>query len=173
MVGSQAFPRGTDELRQWPSIQHLLAVVEGSRHWQAAVIVGSVATGQADAISDVDVFILIETGTFPDAWERRHELHGDSVVACWDTGADRMAFGGHKWLTWDLTYMDCAVAEPETVDLAGPFLLAAGPQDLIDRVESHPVAQKRERTWVTGEPKPIAVAYADLKAAVRATIRSA
>ncbi len=40
-----------------------------------------------------------------------------------------MAFGGHKWLTWDLTYMDCAVAEPETVDLADPFLLAAGRQD--------------------------------------------
>ncbi len=83
------------------SIERLLRAVEGSHHWQAAVIVGSLATGHADAVSDVDVFILVEAGAFQMAWEHRHELHGDSIVTCWDTGVERVAYAGHKWLTWD------------------------------------------------------------------------
>jgi hypothetical protein len=124
LVNAQSFPAGTDELRQWPSIERLLQEVDSSPHWQAAVIVGSLATGHGDAMSDVDVFVLVDTGAFRVAWEHRHELHGDSIVTCWDTGADRVAYAGHKWLTWDLIYMDCAVAEPAAVRLAGPYVLA-------------------------------------------------
>ena len=69
LVNAQSFPEGTDELRQWPSIERLLEAVERSPHWQAAVIVGSLATGHADAMSDVDVFILVETGAFQIAWD--------------------------------------------------------------------------------------------------------
>lgn len=114
---------------------------------------------------------FVETGEFRPAWEHRHELHGDSIVACWDTGADRVACAGHKWLTWDLTYMDCAVAEPAAVRLVGPFVLAAGHQDLLAKVDKHPVTEKQERAWRAEGPKPIAVAYADLKEAVRSTLQ--
>ena len=167
MVSQESFPGGTYQLRQWPSIERLLDAVEGSPHWRAAVIVGSVATGQADAMSDVDVFILVETGAFPVAWGRRHELHDDAVVACWDTGGNGVSRAGHKWLTWDLTYMDCAVAEPEAVRLAGPFVFAAGRRAFLSRLEADPVPQQQERAWKSGGPKPVAVAYAELKDAVR------
>lgn len=171
-VSTDSFPAGTDRLRQWPSVQRLLASVDGSRHWETAVIVGSLASGQADAMSDVDVFILVETGAFAGAWEHRHELHGGSVVACWDTGVDGVASAGHKWLTCDLVYFDCKVAEPEEVTLAEPFVVAVGREELLARIETEPLPQKRERTWRCDGPKPVAVAYAELKDAVRSLLRS-
>lgn len=171
-MSTHSLPAGTDQLRQWPSLQRLLASVDGSRHWQTAVIVGSLASGQADAMSDVDVFILVESGAFAGTWEHRHELHGRSVVACWDTGVDRVASGGHKWLTCDLVYFDCKVAEPEAVTLAGPFVVAVGRENLLAGIERRPLPQKRERTWRSDGPKPVAVAYAELKDAVRSLLRS-
>ena len=166
------FPTGTDRLRQCRSIGRLLSSVEASIHWGTVLVVGSFATGEADAMSDVDAFILVDTGTFPVAWDLRHDLHGESVVACWDTGLGEPGFGGHKWLTTDLTYFDCAIAEPQTVKLAGPFLPAAGREDLVAGITPDPVPRKQDPVWRI-EPKPIAVAYAELKLAVRASTRPA
>jgi len=121
-------------------------------------------------MSDVDAFVLVDTGTFPVGWNHRHDLHDESVVACWDTGLGE-AFGGHKWLTSDLTYFDCAVAEPEAVTLRGPFVVAAGREDLVTRVHADPVPRQDAPVWRIEGPKPIAVAYAELKLAVRASTR--
>ncbi len=166
------FPTGTEQLRQWQTIDLLLSSVEMSIHWATVLVVGSFATGQADAMSDVDAFILVDTGTFPMAWNHRHELHGQSVIACWDTGLGEPGFGGHKWLTTDLVYFDCAIAEPQTVKLAGPSLVAAGREDLFAGIASEPVPSKPDPVWSI-EPKPIPVAYAELKLAVRALTRPA
>lgn len=169
-LSSRAFPTGTDQLRQWRSICRLVESVEASTRWAALLVVGSFATGQADAMSDVDAFILVEPGTFSGGWDHRHELHGESIVACWDTSLGGAAFGGHKWLTSDLTYFDCAVAEPQAVKVTGPFLLAAGQEELAARVEVDPGSGKQDPVWPIEGTKPIPVAYAELKLAVRASL---
>jgi Nucleotidyltransferase domain len=51
---------------------------------EAVVLIGSLASNTADAMSDVDAIVILAEASFADGHQQRHALHAASVPACWD-----------------------------------------------------------------------------------------
>ena len=66
---------------------------------EAVVLIGSLASGRADAVSDVDAIVIARDASFAAVYRQRHNLHGASVLACWDQRTDPGAdVAAHKWI---------------------------------------------------------------------------
>jgi predicted nucleotidyltransferase len=60
-----------------------LAEAAANSPFLGVVLLGSLARGEADGLSDVDFIVFAAEGDFGEAWEQRHRLH-PADVACWD-----------------------------------------------------------------------------------------
>jgi predicted nucleotidyltransferase len=49
------------------------------------VLVASLAGGHGDALSDIDLLILVADESFDPVWSRRHQVYGPGAVVCWHT----------------------------------------------------------------------------------------
>jgi hypothetical protein len=114
-----------EQLRQWPHIRQL---AEALAHppFLGLVLLGSLARGASDSVSDVDFIVFATEGRFGDAWEQRHSLHPENA-ACWDyeRPPDRDA-AGHRWLTNDLVLFDGLIATPSGTRVADPLHVLVG-----------------------------------------------
>lgn len=145
-----------------------------------ALLLGSLANGTGDELSDIDVLIVVREGWFEAAWSARSGLEGGEALVAWDDAdPTRAEIGGHKWLTRDLVLVECLLATPTSgVRLAEPFSLLAGDASLpgllerrapIPRDELEDFAQTRADL---GRAHPVETAYGRLASAVRASSRA-
>lgn len=123
--------------RQWPVIESLAARAAGIEEVAGLILLGSFATGEPDALSDVDVVVVACSGSFQDVWDQRHRLSAGALV-CWDITWDprpKLGCQGHNWLTRELVKVDCTIADPNSrgKELAEPIVVLTGPASIADR----------------------------------------
>jgi predicted nucleotidyltransferase len=162
-------------MRQWAVVHDLVARIEARPElFEGAILMGSLAVGGGDDLSDVDVVAVVREGRFADAWAARAEL-SESALYAWDhvEGDDREV-KGHKWLTRDLVKVECLVATPSSgMRLAEPVAVVAGDPSLpdrfrrsgpIDRDELEAYARRQGELGIVHE---VEVRYGELKAVLR------
>jgi hypothetical protein len=132
--------------RQWPVIEHLRTRIEAMDELLGAVLIGSFATGTADSLSDIDLFVVVKDGRFEEAWSRRRELGYEDDIFAWDVREATVAeVGAHKFITKDLVFAECLIATPASAaSLADPCRVLAGPADLPGRVRRRPPIERAE-----------------------------
>lgn len=132
-----------------------------------AILVGSLVAGAADACSDIDLIVCTADGLFATAWERRHAVHDDSSLACWDQGPDAGSeVAVHRWVTADMVLVEALFASPVSgVRLAKPWRVIAGDARVTDRLLPRPPIDRAE--FSRDAAHPVDIAFDDLKHALR------
>ncbi len=158
-------------LRQWPRVLEL-ADAAASAPFVGLTLLGSLARGEGDDVSDVDFIVFAADEAFASAWDERHRLHPRDAV-CWDyprpPGPRDVA--GHRWLTADFVLFDGLIATPSGTRVAEPFHLLVGDEALERQL------RKRESIDVEGaaaaeiELHEIERLFGQLKLAIRARRR--
>jgi hypothetical protein len=101
--------------------------------WPAPV--GFVRARQCDWLSDVDFIVVVESGRFEEAWDRRHDLHGERDI-CWDyPRPGRREVAAHRWLTRDFVLFDGLIATIAGTRIADPLVVLVGEPNLADRMD--------------------------------------
>jgi predicted nucleotidyltransferase len=157
-------------------VERLAARVEASPVLDALLLLGSLARGEGDAVSDVDAIVVVMEGRFDAAWATREELEGGEAIVAWDDlERGRPEIAGHKWLTRDLVLVECLLATPSSgVRLADPFRVVAGDSSVPERMTRRPPFDRLELDAYVADREAegydlheIEQAYAALTRAVR------
>jgi Nucleotidyltransferase domain len=152
-------------------LQRLLDRAGGHPAIHAAILVGSLAAGTADPLSDIDLLLVTADGAFGSAWRDRHQLHMAGAVVCWDQvspGAQDVA--AHRWVGDDGILVEALMFGPGSgVRIAEPALVVAGAADALSRLPRRPPIDRAE---MTGASHPIEAAYDSFKALCRDTARA-
>jgi predicted nucleotidyltransferase len=163
-------------LRQESELERLRRRIAAEDALEGALLLGSFATRSADALSDVDVLVVVADGRFGEAWAGRSRLEGDVALIAWDDlDPEHAEIGGHKWLTRDLVLVECLLGTPSSgVRLAEPYTILVGDASLPNRLERRPAFSRDElRDYASaradaGRLNEIEAAYGRLVDAVRA-----
>jgi hypothetical protein len=142
-------------------------VVKTFPHFAGLILVGSMASGRADPLSDIDLIVVAQGGRFDPLWQRREKLHVTGALGCWDRqDAQFPQAGMHAWLTQDLVLVEALITTPGSgVRIADPAVVLAGSMDLLTKFPRRPPVLRSEMQ--STEDHPIDAAYAALKGAVR------
>jgi hypothetical protein len=123
------------QLRQWPRIVDLAEHVSTSPLLAGLLLLGSFARGNADWLSDVDFIVVVESGRFEEAWDRRRDLHAEGDI-CWDyPRPDGREVAAHRWLTSDFVLFDGLIATTAGTRIADPLVVLVGEPNLADRMD--------------------------------------
>ncbi len=154
----------TRQLRQLALITERLAVMP---EVLGAILVGSLAAGAADACSDMDLIVCTPDGVFAAAWNRRHDVHGESSLVCWDTGpVAGSEVAVHRWVTPDMVLVEALFASPASgARLARPWRVIVGQADVANRLAPRPPIDRSE--FSRDGADPVDLAFDDLKKALR------
>ena len=161
-------------LRQWPVLAGLVERVERVDVYEAAILVGSFARGEADEFSDVDLLVVVRDGRWDDAWSRRGELSAGALYAWDDRPEPERELAKHGWLTRDFVLVEC----PHTTRtgahvLADPFVVVAGDPEAADALPRRsPIARAELQEYVdqrvaAGTANDVQQRYDDLVRALR------
>jgi Nucleotidyltransferase domain len=165
MPDPPALPRGIPP-RQENCLRQLVDRAGSDPGIAAVILVGSLAAGTADPLSDVDLLLVTADGGFGRAWDRRHELHAADAVVCWDQagpGAPEIAV--HRWVGADGVLVEALLFGPASgVRVAEPALVVAGDPGALGRLPRRPPIDRAE---MTGASHPIEAAYDTFKARCR------
>jgi predicted nucleotidyltransferase len=161
--------------RQQRVVDRLAACIEETPELVAGFLLGSLARGDADDLSDVDLIVIVQEGAFDAAWAKRHTLQGDDALAAWDDlDPERPELGAHKWITRELVLVELVFATASSgIRLADPFVVIGGDAAVADRVERRPsIAREELREFAdmrveTGRANAIETTYEALVDAVR------
>ena len=120
-------------MRQWPTLEATAERAASVDALEGLILLGSFASGTADELSDVDLIAVAAPGRFTEAWESRHRLSQDALVA-WDLRPNADA-AGHNWLTRDFIKVDCTIVDPDSGsrELAEPIVVLVGAESAADR----------------------------------------
>ena len=153
-------------LRQWPTIERLVAEAAKVPEVAGVIVIGSFAAGSADPVSDVDLFVVAEEGDFEAAWEKRKHLSGPGLLTSWENRTkDRPDVGLYVWLNQDLVLVEalfCTHASARLAELA-PAVVVVGSADLLDGFRRRPPVRRSEMSFTNEVEK----AYQRLKSAIR------
>jgi Nucleotidyltransferase domain len=139
--------------------------------WAAAVVViGSLASGRADAASDVDLLVAVSDNAFGHAWQRRHDLHVTGAVVEWDHWYDEHRRAGtHKWVTSDVVLVEALIATAtSSVRLAQPWRLLIGDVSALNNWPTRPPITRNELVAGAQKLHRVEAAFDQLKAELRA-----
>ena len=133
----------------------------------ALLVVGSLADGAADALSDIDLLVIVHEGAFDQAWAERETLRVTGTLCAWDQHKDQDAeVAAHRWLTPDLVLVEALIATPASgVRLADPWELVAGRSDAPAGLTRRPPIARSELDAT--QPHPVEMAYDEFKSRVR------
>jgi hypothetical protein len=133
----------------------------------ALLVVGSLADDAADALSDIDLLVIVREGQFEQAWAERGLLRVTDTLCAWDQRLDERAeVAAHRWLTSALVLVDALIATPSSgVRLAEPWELVVGEPAVPTRLTHRPPIERSEMG--TTEPHPVEAAYDEFKTRVR------
>lgn len=131
------------------------------------VVIGSLADGRADAVSDVDLLVGVHEGAFAAAWRDRERLRVTGALYSWDHWHDGSK-GVHKWLTTDAVLVEVLLGEPTSgIRLAPPWRVLAGDPGVAGRWPARPPITRAELRAGTDGLHPVEVAYDDFKTRLR------
>ncbi|MGH2737156.1 MAG: nucleotidyltransferase domain-containing protein [Actinomycetota bacterium] len=161
-----------DTTRQEAILERLTRCVEKSPDIGAMLLVGSFASGTADVVSDLDLFLITYEGRFEQAWKRRDELHVTGAIVHWDEQAgEPHSVAGHRWVTPELVLVESVISAPrDGARLAAPFKLVVGDTRLVENFPRRPPIDRSEMT--DEATHPVDSAYEELKEAVRRHFRT-
>jgi Nucleotidyltransferase domain len=170
MASGAALPDGVPD-RHAACLQQIAARTAGTPGVSAVILVGSLAAGTADPLSDIDLLLVTGERAFGDVWADRHGLHAADVVACWDPATPGTAdIGAHCWVGADGLMVEALVFAPASgVRVAAPALVVCGDPELLARLPRRPPIDQAE---MTGPHHPIDAAYDAFKAACRGASRT-
>jgi len=100
-----------------------------------ALLIGSLSRGEGDALSDIDLIAVAHTDGWSRAWEERATLSEGALVTFDRFEGGRVGVAGHSWLTQTLVKVECLVARPGGMRLAGSAVVVAGDDDLLEAFE--------------------------------------
>ena len=148
------------------------ALVSRARHIpevEAVILIGSLASATADAVSDVDAIVIVREFSFPAAYQQRHGLHAASVPACWDHLTDPPSdVAAHKWIDEQGVLVEVLFATTSRpLRVAEPVRVVLGDPAILGRTRRRPPIKREEMTEST---HPIEAAYDRLKEAIRHAI---
>jgi hypothetical protein len=130
----------------------------------SVVLVGSLAAGTADALSDLDLIVCVRPGRFAAAWEARGALHATGSLYAWDEqDAAGREIACHRWVSDDVILCEALFATPDSgCRLAPPWQLIHG------TAAPFPSRPPIDRSELTGNvAHPVDQAFADFKAVLR------
>jgi predicted nucleotidyltransferase len=166
-----------ETLRLWPELVRTVERVQSQPDLYAgAFLLGSLARGEGDAISDVDLVAVTNAGRWQEAWDARDVLSAAALVT-FDRSEGRPGVAGHSWLTPSLVKVECLIAEAGCIRLAGDVVLLLGDHDLPDAFERVPPFRRDEVDAYAAELREtnaiseIERAYGDLIALLRRQTR--
>jgi hypothetical protein len=134
-----------ERLRQWPALMHVAERVDESPALDGLLLIGSLVSGRADDLSDVDLVVVVREGRFGEAWQQRANLQTPDVLVAWDWPPNGRDAAGHKWLTRALVLVECALWTPSSeVRLADPFVVLVGEESLGDRFTRRAAISREE-----------------------------
>ena len=125
-----------ERLRQWPLIVHAAETAANMAELDGLLLLGSVAAGRADQISDVDLVAVVADGRFDDAWARRRDLETDGTLYQWDVHIESDGdAASHKWITQDIVKVECGFADAarSAMRLAEPYAVIVGGDSVATR----------------------------------------
>lgn len=133
------------------------------------VVIGSLASGQADGTSDVDLLIGVHDHAFDRAWRDRARLRVTGAVRSWDHWLDEAnGAGTHKWLSADFVLVEALIAVPASgIRLAPPWHVLAGDPHVADRWPTRPPISRDELRAGADALHPVEAAYDEFKARLR------
>jgi hypothetical protein len=154
---SSSSPDTSAPVRQRAVLEELVGRVVRAQHVAGAILLGSLASGNADDLSDVDLIVVTPEAGFEAAWQDRCGLHGDGVLAHWDVlDETKPRAAAHKWLTRSVVLVECLLVEPGSgVRLAEPHRVVAGPDGITEALVPRPPVDR-------GEMRGLGPAVADL-----------
>lgn len=157
-------------VRQEAALQGLLRRAGDLLEVDAVVLIGSLAAGTADAMSDVDAIAIVRDAAFAAAWSRRHALHAVTAPACWDHRTEPPSdIGAHKWIDESGVLVEVLLGTVSgPLRVAAPARVVWGDPAALARARRRPPIARAE---MTDSKHPIEAAYDRLKAAVRQSTR--
>lgn len=133
-----------ESLRLWPDLVEAVARIESYRELYAGVLlIGSLARGEGDAISDVDLVAVTHSDRWEEAWEKRRVLSAGALFR-FDRSEGRPGVAGHSWLSPALVRLECLITRPGCTRLAGDVVLLVGEHGLVDEFERIPPFTREE-----------------------------
>lgn len=157
--------RAVSPARQIAALEDLLLRAGEMRHVRAVILIGSLAAGTADSMSDVDAIVVVNDSSFSTAHRARHALHPSSVAACWDQdGPQPTDVASHKWIDQRGVMVEVLIGTTRSLRVAEPARVVLGDEVCLERVRRRPAIRRAEMTRAV---HPIEAAYDELKAAVR------
>ena len=162
--------------RAWPHLLELRTkTVELPGH-RATIAIGSFAAGTADDLSDIDLYVMVDDGSFDEAWGARDSLRPGDALHWWDIRPDaNREIATHNWLTRDLVLVECALTTPNAQPrLSEPYELLDGDAAAVglfaprDRISREELDSFNARLRTTGHLPEVHERYGDLIRALRA-----
>jgi predicted nucleotidyltransferase len=126
-----------ETLRAWSELRQAVERVESQPEaFAGALLVGSLARGEGDALSDVDLIAVTHEDGWQRAWERRTRLSEGALITFDRFEEGKNGVAGHSWLTPNLVKVECLVALPGSMRLAGHAVVVAGEDRLLEAFET-------------------------------------
>jgi hypothetical protein len=167
-----------ETLRCWPELAQTVARIESQPDvFVGAILLGSLARGEGDAISDVDLVAVTRPGGWEHAWATRDVLSAGALVTFDHFEQGRPEVAGHSWITPSLVKVECLITAPGRMRLRGHTFVLFGKEDVLDlfeKAEPHSRQQLEDYAANLRETNAISEierAYGDLIALLRREVR--
>jgi hypothetical protein len=136
---------------------------------EVVVVIGSLASDSADAVSDVDLLVGVHDGAFDEAWRERARLRVTGAVHSWDHRFDGSTGAGtHKWVSADIVLVEALIGVPTGgIRLAPPWRVLAGDHRAADRWPARPPVPRGGPGGRAEDLHPVELAYDDFKTRLR------
>jgi len=137
-------------LRLWSVLERIVSRASEVDAIEALVAIGSLARGDVDELSDVDLLAAVAPGRFHDAWDSRLELVDDALLTWEPQSTPSPHVRWFTWLTRDLVKVECGIVDPRSGerDLAEPFVVLAGDPraiELFPRITPAELVERRRK----------------------------
>ena len=133
--------------RQWATLEETVRRASEIEELDGVIAIGSIARGNPDELSDIDLLAVVAPGAFETAWAQRHRLPGDPLLTWEPRYVPKPQLRWTTWLTRDLVKVECGFVDPASgsKELAEPFAVLLGDGSLADRFPRISLAVVKER----------------------------
>jgi hypothetical protein len=163
------------QLRLWPTLDKVIEQACASDVFGAGFLLGSLARGEGDDYSDIDLMLLVRDGCWDDAWSHRLAFSGDALYR-WDETEPSIEKAKHAWLTRDFVLVECTFTTATGAHpLADPFVVVKGDESDATRLPRLPPFTRERLQEIVddlaakGKANEVQSRYGDLVAALRRT----